>query len=60
MPTLHRLDQILARHGYCSRSEARRVVRTGRVLVNGELPQAHDAKVDIAAEIGRASCRERV
>ena len=47
--TLHRLDQILARHGYCSRSEARRVVRTGRVLVNGELPKAHDAKVDIAA-----------
>ena len=49
MPTLHRLDQILARHGYCSRSEARRVVRTGRVLVNGEWPKAHDAKVDIAA-----------
>ena len=44
---LHRLDQILARHGYCSRSEARRLVRTGRVLINGELPKAHDTKVDI-------------
>jgi 16S rRNA pseudouridine516 synthase len=30
-----RLDQILARYGYCSRSEARAWICAGRVLVNG-------------------------
>lgn len=46
---VHRLDQILSRYGFCSRSEARRLVKTGRVLVNGEFPKAHDVKVNISA-----------
>jgi len=39
-----RLDQILSRYGYCSRSEARALIRQGRVLVNGKPAEAPDEK----------------
>lgn len=35
--TPRRLDQILANFGYCSRSEAKGWLRSGRVTVNGEV-----------------------
>jgi len=39
-----RLDQILSRYGYCSRSEAAAWIRAGRVLVRGAPAVATDAK----------------
>jgi 16S rRNA pseudouridine516 synthase len=45
---LHRLDQILSRHGYCSRSEARAWVKSGRVQVRGEPATAAESKVSVA------------
>jgi 16S rRNA pseudouridine516 synthase len=39
-----RLDQILSRYGYCSRSEARVWIRRGRVWINGAPAQAPDQK----------------
>ena len=42
-----RLDKLISDSGLYSRSEARTLVRAGRVSVDGE-------------KIGRASCRERV
>lgn len=39
-----RLDALLSRCGYCSRSEARAWVRAGRVLVAGETATATDQK----------------
>ena len=44
-----RLDQILSRFGYCSRSEAAGWVRAGRVTINGAPAKARDQKVDVAA-----------
>src|SRR5947207_5652365 len=41
---VRRLDQILSRYGYCSRSEARAWIRAGRVMVAGQLAQAPDEK----------------
>jgi len=44
-----RLDQILSRYGYCSRSEAAGLLRSGRVMV-GDIPaKARDQKVDVKA-----------
>jgi 16S rRNA pseudouridine516 synthase len=45
----HRLDQILARHGYCSRSEARGWLRAGRVSVAGETARDPSDKAPIDA-----------
>ncbi len=42
---LRRLDQILSSCGYCSRSEARRWLREGRVTVEGKTPRSEDTKV---------------
>jgi len=39
-----RLDQMLSRYGYCSRSEARIWLRANRVTVNGEVAKAPDQK----------------
>lgn len=41
-----RLDQLLSRYGYCSRSEARYWVNTGRVTINGQKPKAVDDKAN--------------
>ena len=42
-----RLDQILSRYGYCSRSEARAWIRSGRVTVDGRRAQAPDEKAAV-------------
>ncbi len=42
---LSRLDQILSRYGYCSRSEARAWVKSGRVLVHGVPAKSFSDKV---------------
>ena len=34
--TRYRIDQILSRHGYCSRGESRGWLKAGRVTINGE------------------------
>ena len=39
-----RLDQILSRYGYCSRSEAVAWIRAGRVIARGEPAAAADSK----------------
>lgn len=39
-----RLDQILANYGYCSRSEAKFLVRQGRVTAGGEVLHAAEKK----------------
>ncbi len=44
---MRRLDQLLANLGYCSRSEARDWVRSGRVTVDGE--PARDAALKVVA-----------
>ena len=41
-----RLDQILSRYGYSSRSEARALIKSNRVLVAGKAAKAADQKVD--------------
>ncbi len=41
-----RVDQILSRFGYCSRSEARRWVRDGRVEINGTPARTTADKTD--------------
>ena len=54
---LVRLDKILTDTGLCSRSQAREIIRRGRAAVNGTPCADPAAKF---AQIGRASCRERV
>jgi 16S rRNA pseudouridine516 synthase len=44
-----RLDQILSHYGYCSRSEARGFVKSGRVTINGQPAKASDQKTDPTA-----------
>lgn len=46
---MRRLDQLLANLGYCSRREARALVRSGAVTVNGRPATDCGAKVDPAA-----------
>ena len=41
-----RLDKFLSVNGCCSRSEAKRAVRLGGVLVNGSAPKSSDISVD--------------
>jgi 16S rRNA pseudouridine516 synthase len=41
-----RLDQILSHYGYCSRSEARLLVKGGRVTVNGQPAKTAEQKAD--------------
>ena len=43
----HRIDQILSRHGYCSRSEARGWVKAGRVFVAGERARDSGERVEL-------------
>lgn len=45
----HRIDQILSRHGYCSRGESRGWLKAGRVTVDGVRAKAHDVRVEIAS-----------
>ena len=45
----HRIDQILSRHGYCSRGESRGWLKAGRVTVDGVRAKAHDDRVEIAS-----------
>ncbi len=42
-----RLDQILSRYGYCSRSEAREWIRAGRVTLDGAPAKSADEKVPL-------------
>ena len=46
-----RLDKLLSRLGLASRSEAKALVRAGRVLMDGEKPSGTDAEVPPGAEI---------
>ncbi|HXG49353.1 MAG TPA: 16S rRNA pseudouridine(516) synthase [Methylomirabilota bacterium] len=46
--TQRRLDQILSRHGYCSRSEARHWIGAGRVRIGETLAQSPEQKADPA------------
>lgn len=46
--TRHRIDQILSRHGYCSRGESRGWLKAGRVTIGGEPAKDPSAKVLIA------------
>jgi 16S rRNA pseudouridine516 synthase len=45
MSQLLRLDALLSRYGYCSRSEARKWVKEKRVLVSGVAPKSFSDKV---------------
>ncbi len=42
---LHRLDQLLSRCGYCSRTEAKQWIRSGRVLVGETAAESPSQKV---------------
>ncbi len=44
----HRIDQILSRHGYCSRSEARGWLKAGRVTVAGERARDCGDRVELS------------
>ncbi len=48
MKTELRLDQLLSRFGYCSRSQARIWLKTGRVLVDGQAVREPDRRVNPA------------
>ena len=41
-----RLDKILAHQGFGSRKEVKKTIRSGLVLVNGEIVRDDDAHVD--------------
>ncbi len=41
-----RLDKFLSMNGCCSRSEAKRAVRMGSILVNGCVPKSSDMPID--------------
>ena len=41
-----RLDKFLVATGCCSRTEAKKIVRTGGVSINGRVPKSSDEKVD--------------
>ena len=43
---LRRLDQLLSSLGYCSRRSAREFLKSGAVLVDGEVAERGDARVD--------------
>ncbi|MEW6304998.1 MAG: pseudouridine synthase [Verrucomicrobiota bacterium] len=47
--SVFRIDQILSRYGYCSRSEARAWIHRRRVTVDGQPVKSSDAKVPPAA-----------
>jgi 16S rRNA pseudouridine516 synthase len=46
--TRYRIDQMLSRHGYCSRGESRGWLKAGRVTVNGEKAKNPADKVLLA------------
>eukprot|EP01035_Chromulina_nebulosa_P012597 gene12597-16793_t len=48
LPSMRRLDQLLASLGYCSRSEARDWVKAGAITVGGE--EADDVGARVKAE----------
>ncbi|MGY0565620.1 MAG: pseudouridine synthase [Paraglaciecola chathamensis] len=48
MPVLKRLDQLLSNLGYCSRKEARYLLKDNRVTVAGEYAKSPAQKVDAA------------
>ena len=57
-----RLDQILANFGYCSRSEAKRWIRAGRVTVAGRVTEAPEDTADATTVLGAGEaieCPER-
>ena len=45
-----RLDKFLTSSGCCSRTEAKRAVRAGAVLVNGAVPKSSDVAIDPEAD----------
>lgn len=48
---MERLDKIIASQGQYSRSEVKKLVKSGRVTVNGEAVKSSDIKLDGNAEI---------
>ncbi len=44
MPTLLRLDALLSRYGYCTRSEARAWIKAGRVRIGAAVAKSHSDK----------------
>jgi 16S rRNA pseudouridine516 synthase len=44
MPSTHRIDALLSRYGYCSRSEARAWIKAGRILIKGQPAKSHGDK----------------
>src|SRR5690625_856987 len=58
VPDGERLQKVIAAAGIASRRVAEDLISEGRVEVNDEIVTALGTRVD--AEIGRASCRERV
>lgn len=45
--TRMRVDQLLSRHGYCSRGQSRGWLKNGRITLNGEVLRDPSAKVPI-------------
>jgi len=61
---LTRLDKLLADSGICSRSEAKALIRTGRVTVNGVIPRLAEEKYApesavICVDGAEISCSEK-
>ncbi len=48
---MERLDKIIASQGQYSRSEVKKIVKSGRVTVDGEVVKSSDMKLDESAEI---------
>jgi len=64
-----RLNKFLARAGFGSRRSVEQLITAGKIKINGKVvtelgrrveAEKDEVEVDGVAEIGRASCRERV
>lgn len=51
MKDFQRLDKLLSNSGIGSRSDVRKIIKAGRVAVNGAAEKAADAKIEETAEI---------
>ena len=47
MARLERLDKVLAKHGFGTRKDVKRLVHSGEVTVNGEVCRVQDMHIDI-------------
>ena len=53
--TRMRVDQLLSRHGYCSRGQSRGWLKNGRITLNGEVLRDPSQKVSLKEVLMKVS-----